>query len=567
MKLKTRMIALSVIPSIILGIILFLVAAGRIADSVYNQAYAGMEATALAVRDIFEISNEGQYHIDEKGDLWKGSSLDISKATDITDHIKDNTDMEVTVFWGDTRILTSIVNDKGERQINTKASEEVIEKVLKNGETYQDRNVDIFGRKYIVCYIPVYQSGTDGIIGMIFLGTLQQKVYDEINKVRVHFFFIILCVIIAVSIIVYFIISKLVHVLKLNMETINSISTGQLSINVEQAVLSRKDEIGELGKSILNLKEKLHAIVSGIHDTSGNLNMKTARIEEFSNNIYHVMEDVNKAVQDMTESCSVQAEDVSQASANVVEMGKMIEDNGTEVGKLGEISGHMKDVSIQALTQMEELDHIMQDVQEAIRFLSQQTVLTNESSEKIRSATELIAGIAAQTNLLSLNASIEAARAGEHGKGFSVVATEIQQLAEQSNTATQEIQTMVHNLNTNSDSTLERVENVKIILGREEEKIKNTGNIFKTVCEGIDQLVAGMDRIMVKAGKLENVRTDTVDIVQNSAALSEENSASAEEMMASVEEIYHRLGKISEETKELSLLSQEMKKNVDVFNI
>lgn len=179
----------------------------------------------------------------------------------------------------------------------------------------------------------------------------------------------------------------------------------------------------------------------------------------------------------------------------------------------------------------------------------------------------MIAGIASQTNLLSLNASIEAARAGEHGKGFAVVATEIQQLAEQSNTATQEIQVMVHNLNTNSDSSLERVKNVKIILEKEEEKIKNTGKIFNAVCEGVDQLVAGMDRIMVKAGKLENVRTATVDIVQNSAALSEENSASAEEVMASVEEIYHRLGEISEETKELNVLSQEMKENVDVFNI
>lgn len=179
----------------------------------------------------------------------------------------------------------------------------------------------------------------------------------------------------------------------------------------------------------------------------------------------------------------------------------------------------------------------------------------------------MIAGIASQTNLLSLNASIEAARAGEHGKGFVVVATEIQQLAEQSNTATQEIQVMVHNLNTNSDSSLERVKNVKIILEKEEEKIKNTGKIFNAVCEGVDQLVAGMDRIMVKAGKLENVRTATVDIVQNSAALSEENSASAEEVMASVEEIYHRLGEISEETKELNVLSQEMKENVDVFNI
>lgn len=57
-----------------------------------------MEATALAVRDIFEIGNEGQYHVDDNGDLWKGSSLNISQATDITDHIKENTDMEVTVF-------------------------------------------------------------------------------------------------------------------------------------------------------------------------------------------------------------------------------------------------------------------------------------------------------------------------------------------------------------------------------------------------------------------------------------------------------------------------------------
>lgn len=96
-----------------------------------------MKATALAVRDIFEIGNDGQYHVDDNGDLWKGNSLNISQATDITDHIKQNTDMEVTVFWGDTRILTSLVNERGERQIHTKASDKVIQEVLKDGNYAQ----------------------------------------------------------------------------------------------------------------------------------------------------------------------------------------------------------------------------------------------------------------------------------------------------------------------------------------------------------------------------------------------------------------------------------------------
>ena len=158
MKLKGKILALSLSPVILLGTLMFLAAADRIANGIYDEAYVGMQATTLAVRDIFEEGNDGTYHIDENGDLWKGDTMNISKATNITDHIKQSTGMEVTIFWGDTRILTSIVNEQGERQINTPASAEVIDHVLKNGKTYQDRNVEILGKKYIVCYTPIYQE-------------------------------------------------------------------------------------------------------------------------------------------------------------------------------------------------------------------------------------------------------------------------------------------------------------------------------------------------------------------------------------------------------------------------
>lgn len=293
---------MSLIPVITLGILMFLVAADRIANGIYNEAYVGMQATTLAVRDIFEVGNSGPYHIDENGMMWKGDTLNISQTTDITDHIKENTGMEVTVFWGDTRILTSIVNEHGERQINTQASETVVDRVLKKGEVYQNRDVEILGTKYIVCYLPVY-------------------------------------------------------------------------IDIEPGVLNRKDEIGDLGKNILHLKNSLYAIVKNIHTKS----------EELGSDVTHI---------------------------------------------------------------------------ESIRFLSQQANQTNESVAKISSAAELITAIASQTNLLSLNASIEAARAGEHGRGFSVVASEIQQLSEQSNNAAGHIQEMITNLNTNSTHTLDRVNQV-----------------------------------------------------------------------------------------------------------
>ena len=209
----------------------------------------------------------------------------------------------------------------------------------------------------------------------------------------------------------------------------------------------------------------------------------------------------------------------------------------------------------------------MHSVRESISFLSEQTSLTNESVAKISSTTELITAIASQTNLLSLNASIEAARAGEHGRGFSVVASEIQQLSEQSNRAAGEIQNMISNLNTNATHTLDRMKAVQHIIEKQEYNIQKTSEIFHEVCNHIDQSASGMDAMMANSEKLEDIRTETVTVVQDSASLSEENSASIQEMMASIENIYHELGDISDKTKTLNTLSKEMTASVDVFHI
>lgn len=459
------------------------------------------------------------------------------------------------------------MNENGERQINTRASAEVADCVLKKGETYQNRNIEIFDRKYIVCYTPIFQENSNEIVGMVFLGTPQETVSTIINKVRIQFLAIILCMVIIVAIVAYILVNRIISALQKNMDILDRIANGILHIEIEQSVLNRKDEIGDLGKNIFHLKNSLHTIVKNIHTKSEELGSEATRIESISQNVYQVMKEVNHSTREMTASCSAQAEDANQASANVSSIGDMIESNTLQLNQLHEISGNMKDVSIEAIAQFEQLNAVMQSVKNSIRFLSQQTSLTNESVTKISSAAELITAIASQTNLLSLNASIEAARAGEHGRGFSVVASEIQQLSVQSNNAAGQIQVMITNLNKNSENTLERVKQVQGIIEKQEEDIKVTSEIFQQVCRDIDRSAAGMDTIFENSRSLENIRANTVAIVQNSAALSEENSASLEEIMASIENIYHKLGDISEKTGLLKNLSQEMTASVDAFHI
>ena len=169
MKLKVKIMILALVPLLLMGVISFVVTKQQVTQKMEEEVYTGLHSTVLSVRNALELDIPGEYHLDENGELWKGDTLNISQSSAIADEIRDETGTEVTVFFGDTRYMTSVMNE-GKRAIGTQATEKVVEEVLNKGNDYTADHVNVAGSDFYVYYVPMYQEGTTTPCGMVFAG-------------------------------------------------------------------------------------------------------------------------------------------------------------------------------------------------------------------------------------------------------------------------------------------------------------------------------------------------------------------------------------------------------------
>ncbi len=327
----------------------------------------------------------------------------------------------------------------------------------------------------------------------------------------------------------------------------------------------RKDETGIMGRAIESLRNALTGVTKNIADHSENLynasNTMTSSAQEASLSV----EQVEKAISEIAQGATSQAQDTQTATENIILMGNMIEETSTEVDDLRENARIMRNAGDKAIDILNELNQINQQTKEAVFVISEQTNTTNESALKIKEATDMIADIAEETNLLSLNASIEAARAGEQGRGFAVVAAQIQKLAEQSNESGRQIDGIINSLIADSEKAVDTMEEVKVVIEKQNENVINTENAFKDVKDGIDKSMKNIQEITDKTKQLDDARIKVVDVVQNLTAIAQENAASTEETSASASEVGTIVEDIANNARKLNTIAGEMEESIKMF--
>lgn len=368
--------------------------------------------------------------------------------------------------------------------------------------------------------------------------------------------------------IAYFIVNRIVKPVIQVTDIVGKLAHMDFSeIEGQEKLVARKDETGMMSRAVAELRGQLANVVSDLRDQSQQLFSASDSLNNNASETASTVEQVEKAVAEIAEGASSQADETQKATENVILMGNMVEETAQEVGNLIANANEMKASSDEASATLVELEKINTQAKEAIDVIYEQTNTTNESAMKIREATSLITSIAEETNLLSLNASIEAARAGEQGRGFAVVAGQIQKLAEQSNESARQIEGIIDSLIEDSQKSVATMDEVKEIMSKQISSVEKTDEIFTQVKDGINTSIDGVNRIADKTRKLDEARVNVVDVVQNLTAIAQENAASTEETSASVTQVSNIVYNISENASQLKDVANGLEQNMNIFKM
>jgi methyl-accepting chemotaxis protein len=559
-----ELLTMSLIPLLVAVILLSVIAVRSMVEGMRTEVMNGLSDLARSVGAAYELV-DGEYSVQD-GELYKGST-NLTQAEDIIDSFVEGSDADVTVLYGDTRYVTSLVDGQtGKRITGTKADSEVVDTVVNKGQDYSTYDITINEVEYYAYYVPLKDS-TGQAVGMVFAGEPQSEVAAYI-KDRVYAIVKAAVVLLILAIIVVAIFGRMIAGgIGAAEKIITTIAQGDLTEAPSPRLLAKRDEIGTMARAIENLRVTLSDVLGDVmtsaeqlSETGRNLDMVAAKTDGTAT-------EISTAVEGISHGALSQATEIDNASHRVIDMGNEIGVIAEKAKTLDEASANVQEAGNVSSEIVNELLVSSNHTVEAIAGIERQILATSESVGRIKNAVSVISDIAAQTNLLSLNASIEAARAGEMGKGFAVVATEISNLAAQSGSSSREIEDIVSRLYEESEKSVEAMNEVKTNIKVQEEKLNDTTRQFAKVEDGIAVSKEETAGISARSAQCNESRQAIVDTMTNLSAISEQNAASTEQTMTSMEALNNTITLLAQEAKNVSDMAESLESKIKVFKL
>jgi methyl-accepting chemotaxis protein len=565
LKLQYKMLILAIIPVLVMGIVAILISNTVVKNKLLDDAKQKLKATSNAVLAAYD-QNAGDYFVNATGDVWKGA-YNVSLSTPFIDDIAAKTGIEVTFFYNDTRLVTSLKDADGKRILGSKAGDFLVENVLQDGNEVFTNRVLVDGTFYFGYYVPVHQNNSDEIIGMVFAGMPVKEIYASLNLITM-IFTVAIVVILVIAVIGCLLVSRgIAKSIQSSMDVVKQISEGNLNVEIEQSMLDRKDEAGALSCNTQTLIDSLSAMIGKISNNTMTLNASSEEMNAAAGQAGNAVGNINNDLHNMLTGAVEQTGNAQNIKNSIHNMNIHLEKTLGEVDHLSDETKAMLDARNDVDKSLNQLDASNQDVMTEVENIQKQTQQNNESVEKIIAAVSYISDIADQTNLLSLNASIEAARAGETGKGFAVVAEEIGKLANQSNEASTEISELVNLLSYNSSQTMDIMDSVQDAMNDQTKKLVETANIFKQLQEHVSHVADGVDVIRDATVQLGKETDEIGKDIKNLSDIAQRNEDTVKGTISFSDEVLGTVNSVTEMSTEVSSSANDMAGVVSHFRM
>ncbi len=547
-RLSLTLVLIGFVPLIVAGVILCI--------------SSGINISTHLEEDIFtklKTATEGLYKYYEYDLLNDGY---IEYEHDYVDMYKDE-GVELTVFQGDTRLMTSALNAQGQRNEGTKM-DATIWKAMQAKQDYHADGVVIGGSEYYVYYSPLIAA--DGSVwGAVWAGEAEAEVKGIIRSAVMQGVIVCIVCILIFGLVIFILANRILTSMRGIVGELELLSNSDLTSNAK--VTSNVYDIQRIADSCIAVRDHFK-------DAVGNIGQNSAKVSAS-------MEDVEGGVATCNDTSGMIATAVDELSKGSMTMAESVQDIAVSMQSIGDNIDEIQDLSQgaaesakqagdEATNASGELENLIKANGVTIRTTDEIVDGINKSAEavsKIDVAAASIKNIASQTSLLSLNASIEAARAGEAGRGFAVVAEEIGKLAQQSSESSAEIQTIIADILQASENNTRFANEIKDSVGKEGEALSKVTESFRNVLECAQSTSEAVEDIRNKTTSLNESKQVVLDNVSTLSSISEENAASCQETNASMEEMAANFAVIHQQAGDTTAIAEDLKNIVDSFKL